>query len=174
MKSGPKEAKAKVTPRSNRGRKPKPTALKIFEGNPGNRPLPDDEPKPEVRDLQMPKWLDDEGQSFWNEYAPMLAKMGVLTEADRTALTLAAQAWSDWKHATDELKSHGATIPARHCGVMMNPHIRIRANAEDRLKHWMTEFGLSPVARTRVKAIDTKKGDGVEEEFFGNKGKKQA
>ena len=31
-----------------RGRRPKPTALKLIEGNPGKRPLPRDEPTPPV------------------------------------------------------------------------------------------------------------------------------
>jgi len=30
------------------GRKPKPTALKIIEGNPGKRPLNKNEPKPDI------------------------------------------------------------------------------------------------------------------------------
>ena len=31
---------------ATRGRKPKPTALKLLEGNPGNRPLNIAEPRP--------------------------------------------------------------------------------------------------------------------------------
>ncbi|HZK10243.1 MAG TPA: phage terminase small subunit P27 family, partial [Clostridia bacterium] len=32
---------------ATRGRKPKPTALKVLEGNPGKRPLNKNEPQPE-------------------------------------------------------------------------------------------------------------------------------
>jgi hypothetical protein len=35
------------------GPKPKPTSLKLVQGNPGKRPIPEDEPKPEV--VKSPK-----------------------------------------------------------------------------------------------------------------------
>ncbi|MEQ8198694.1 MAG: phage terminase small subunit P27 family, partial [Clostridiaceae bacterium] len=34
---------------AQRGRKPKPTAIKVLEGNPGKRPLNKNEPKPEKK-----------------------------------------------------------------------------------------------------------------------------
>ena len=40
-----------------RGRKPKPTALKVLEGNPGKRPLNDHEPIPPKGELKCPSWL---------------------------------------------------------------------------------------------------------------------
>ena len=41
-----------------RGRKPKPTEQKRIEGNPGKRPLPDDEPQLPVEAPDPPEWLD--------------------------------------------------------------------------------------------------------------------
>ena len=38
---------------AQKGRKPKPTALKVLEGNPGKRPLNLYEPSPEG---EMPEW----------------------------------------------------------------------------------------------------------------------
>ena len=42
---------------ATRGRKPKPTALKVLEGNPGKRPLNDREPVPPRAALKCPAWL---------------------------------------------------------------------------------------------------------------------
>ena len=42
---------------ATRGRKPKPTALKVLEGNPGKRPLNDREPVPPKGTLKCPAWL---------------------------------------------------------------------------------------------------------------------
>ena len=42
---------------ATRGRKPKPTALKLLEGNPGKRPLNDREPVPPRAALKCPAWL---------------------------------------------------------------------------------------------------------------------
>jgi hypothetical protein len=46
-----------------RGRKPKLTALKMFEGNPGKRALNRNEPKPAVQTPECPVHLDDEAQA---------------------------------------------------------------------------------------------------------------
>lgn len=49
------------------GRKPKPTALRILEGNRGKRPLPAGEPEP-VRHLEpsdAPEWLSDQAREVW-------------------------------------------------------------------------------------------------------------
>ena len=47
---------------AQRGRKPKPTAIKELEGNPGKRPLNDAEPKPEHKAPPCPKWLEPEAK----------------------------------------------------------------------------------------------------------------
>lgn len=43
---------------ATRGRKPKPTAIKELEGNPGKRPLNANEPRPERKAPRCPAWLD--------------------------------------------------------------------------------------------------------------------
>ena len=56
---------------AQRGRKPKPTALKMLEGNPGGRPLNTKEPKPEKKAPRCPSWLEDEAKksgSVWRKY----------------------------------------------------------------------------------------------------------
>jgi len=40
------------------GNRPKPTALKLLQGNPGRRPINKAEPKPKRGIPAMPKWLD--------------------------------------------------------------------------------------------------------------------
>ena len=39
---------------ATRGRKPKPTALKVLEGNPGKRPLNENEPIPPKGSIKCP------------------------------------------------------------------------------------------------------------------------
>ena len=47
---------------ATRGRKPKPTALKALEGNPGKRPLNEHEPMPPKATLRCPAWLEAEAK----------------------------------------------------------------------------------------------------------------
>lgn len=44
---------------ATKGRKPKPTAMKMLEGNPGKRPLNLKEPVPEKKLPKCPDWLED-------------------------------------------------------------------------------------------------------------------
>ena len=47
------------------GRKPKPTAIKELEGNPGKRKLNKKEPKPEKGMPVCPEWLLPEAKAEW-------------------------------------------------------------------------------------------------------------
>lgn len=68
-----------------RGRKPKPTAIKVLEGNPGKRPLNANEPKPEKKSPKCPSWLEPEAKKEWRRMAKVLERLGVLTEIDAAA-----------------------------------------------------------------------------------------
>lgn len=84
---------------ATRGRKPKPTALKILEGNPGKRPLNENEPIPPKGNIKCPTWLLPEAKKEWKRLAPSLEAMGVLTMADLTAFEGYCQAYARWKEA---------------------------------------------------------------------------
>ena len=47
------------------GRKPKPTAIKELEGNPGKRKLNNKEPKPDKGMPVCPEWLPPEAKAEW-------------------------------------------------------------------------------------------------------------
>ena len=57
---------------AQRGRKPKPTALKELEGNPGGRPLNHNEPKPAKKAPRCPSWLEDEAKKEWKRMGKVL------------------------------------------------------------------------------------------------------
>lgn len=67
------------------GRKPKPTAIKELEGNPGKRILNKKEPKPEKGMPVCPEWLLPEAKAEWKRLSDKLNQMGVLTEVDMVA-----------------------------------------------------------------------------------------
>ena len=69
------------------GRKPKPTALKVLEGDrgKGRRPINEHEPIPPGGGVKCPSWLLPEAKKEWKRLAASLEAMGVLTMADLTA-----------------------------------------------------------------------------------------
>ena len=66
------------------GRRPKPTAMKKLEGNPGKRKLNMVEPMPEKGMPECPKWLLPEAKVEWSRLCQKLSEKGVLTEIDRS------------------------------------------------------------------------------------------
>jgi phage terminase small subunit len=77
-----------------RGPAPKPSGIRVLEGNPAKRALPADEPKPLGCAPDMPRYLDSEARREWKRLVPILLAMRVLTEADGVALGNLCQAIS--------------------------------------------------------------------------------
>lgn len=82
---------------AQRGRKPKPTAVKQLEGNPGKRQLNANEPKPAARAPSCPKWLEDDAKKEWRRLAKQMEQLGILTEVDMAAFAGYCQAYARWK-----------------------------------------------------------------------------
>ena len=86
---------------AQRGRKPKPTAVKQLEGNPGKRQLNANEPKPAARAPSCPKWLEDDAKKEWRRLAKQMEQLGILTEVDMAAFAGYCQAYARWKEAEE-------------------------------------------------------------------------
>jgi len=69
-----------------RGRRPKPTRLKVLTGNPGKRPMNTNEPKPEPTVPECPNELGPVARAEWDRLAAELGKLKILTALDRAAL----------------------------------------------------------------------------------------
>ena len=127
---------------AKRGRKPKPTALKKLEGNPGKRPLNDLEPLPKVTMLRCPNWLEPEAKKEWRRLAPVLIGAGILTSADAVPFAGYCQAYARWKEAEEQVKDTERVRP--------NPYIAIARSAFAEVKSLAAEFGLTPANRTAI------------------------
>lgn len=134
-----------------RGRKPKPTTLKLLAGNPGKRPLNAREPRPPVEAPACPPHLDEEAQAEWQRMVAELIPLGVLTRIDRAALAAYCQAWSRWVRAEQELAKYGAVLASRDKKwVGVSPYLTVCQAALKTMQHFLAEFGLTPSSRSRV------------------------
>jgi P27 family predicted phage terminase small subunit len=133
-----------------RGRKPTPTHLKLLHGNPGKRPLNPNEPAPGGKPPTCPSHLCPAGKAEWKRLASQLTLLQILTELDRAALAGYCQAYGRWVEAEKKLRETPVLIKLPSGHVQQNPWLTI-ANKQLELMHkYLTEFGLSPVARSRV------------------------
>ena len=135
---------------ATRGRKPKPTALKVLEGNPGKRPLNGREPVPPRATLKCPAWLLPEAKREWKRLAPALEAMGVLTMADLTAFEGYCQAYARWKEAEAFITQHGSIFQTPSGYVQQVPQVSIAQQNLKIMQSFCSEFGLTPATRARI------------------------
>lgn len=134
------------------GRKPKPTALKKLEGNPGKRPLNEMEPVPPTVPLKCPRHMPPEAQKEWKRLAPILMNMGLLTAADAVPFEGYCTAYARWREAQDEITKHGSIYKDKEGRIRQNPYIAIANHAMAEIKSLAAEFGLTPSNRAAMLA----------------------
>jgi phage terminase small subunit len=109
------------------GRPPKPTALKILQGNPGKRQLPKNEPIPPAGEVVRPR-MGKRAAGVWDRYAPMVEEMGLLTPVDVPAFAML-------------------------CALIAEAEFKPRdmpANRIARMEALFGQFGMTPSSRARL------------------------
>ena len=148
------------------GRPPKPTRLRILEGNPGKRPLNKAEPQPSLGlTVQCPAWMSVEAKRIWRKLRPILERMGVFTEADAWALAMLCETLAEFRAAREVVRAEGATtLVVTQSGVsdQERPEVKIAQNAFVRARQMMQEDGLTPSSRSRLSVAEVAKTDPFE------------
>jgi P27 family predicted phage terminase small subunit len=132
------------------GNPAKPTILKFREGNPGKQALPKHEVKPEAVIPACPEWLEAEAKTEWKRIAPMLLRLGLLTEVDGVALAAYCQAYARWAQAEQYLTVQGLTAEANSGWKQQAAEVPIALKYLAVVKGFCAEFGLTPSARARM------------------------
>jgi P27 family predicted phage terminase small subunit len=132
------------------GRKPKPTALKELQGNPGKRALNKSEPQP-AGSPKCPPHLDKAAKAEWRRISDELTRLGLLTMVDRAALAAYCASWSRWVSAEESIRKFGLVIKSPKSGYpVQNPYVGIGNTALDTMRKFLTEFGMTPASRSRL------------------------
>lgn len=133
-----------------RGPSPTPTALRLLRGNPGKRPLPENEPQPQKGVPYCPRHIQGEARKEWRRVSRELSECGLLTMIDRAALATYCQAWGRWVEAEDELRKNGVLLKSPGGILRPSPMLLIANHAMDQMRALLPEFGMTPAARTRI------------------------
>ena len=152
-----------------RGRKPKPSALKELEGNPGKRAVNKKEPKPEAGIPDCPDHLEGAARTEWNRITRQLKELGMISKIDRAALAICCTAWADYVKACNKLKKEGEVIISENGGLYQNPWVAIKKRSMDQVLKFYAEFGMTPSSRSRVKVETPGEEEEMEGFLFGNK-----
>jgi P27 family predicted phage terminase small subunit len=136
-----------------RGRKPTPTNLRRLRGNPGRRPLPENEPKPTVSDTcpPPPGEINRKARLVWKHKAPELHRLGLLTDVDLPLFAAWCVAYARWREAEERVYELGLITTTPKGYPIQNPYLGIANTAMKALREIGSEFGMGPAARTRLK-----------------------
>lgn len=132
------------------GRKPKPTHLKLLAGNPGNRPLPANEPQPVGDLIDPPEWLSDTQKDVWR-YAIEHAPKGLLKMLDLSMLVTWVVACDYHRDATERVNKRGLVIRSPVKGEpMQNPYLAVVNRQSQIMQKAAAEMGFTPTSRARI------------------------
>lgn len=133
-----------------RGPKPKPTALRVFEGDPGRllgKRAGEMQAAAPVVLPDPPDWLGEIGKQVWAKVAPVLYRIGCLTENDLNALALYCEAWEEFFDARKEIETCGPTAYTDKGTCYQHPAVGRKNKAIQRIRQFGGDFGMSPAAR---------------------------
>lgn len=136
------------------GPAPKPTALKQLSGNPGKRPLNNDEPQPDRVAPAIPRGLMPLARKFWKAHGPTLERMGLLTEIDGVAFTMLTVHYEIAWQASRTLKEEGLVTTDENGAERKHPLLQVLRDNSAMLLRYSREFGLTPSARSRISVSD--------------------
>ena len=166
------------------GPRPMPSRFKIITGNPGKRPLNEDEPQPDaLDDFSPPNHIENDELAVrkWGEAVRVLYDMQVMTVADRETLARYCVVWSHWMQSREKCRQLGREImhyevdPNRTDGRLRikwaqpAPWAVDEKAARKDLLQLEREFGLTPSSRSQV-TIHSNKADDPFEAFLAERG----
>lgn len=133
----------------------KPTKVKELQGTARKHRINRAEPQPGPASISPPAWLSEDGVDIWDERAPTLVDLGIITETDVDAFGLYCQALADYQRLAKMIREHGEvveTISKRGKIVQKNPLCTIQNEKWETIKTLSQRYGLTPADRSKIEA----------------------
>lgn len=131
-------------------RLPKPTHLKLLQGNPGKRALPKNEPVASGDLKNPPKYMNAEQKAEWR-YVIKHAPAGLLKMIDTSALEVYVIARVIHRQASERLAKEDLIVLSPVQGTaLQNPLIGILNRQAEVMLKAAAQMGFSPASRSKV------------------------
>jgi P27 family predicted phage terminase small subunit len=145
-----------------RGRRPKPTRLKVLTGNPGKRPLNETEPRPEPAVPECPPELGEVARREWDRLARELGPLRITTNLDRGALAAYCGAYALWAEAMEAIQKYGSMIKSPSGFPVQSPYLAVANRQTEIMMRIASEFGFTPASRSRISTASPEEPDLIE------------
>lgn len=135
------------------GRLRKPTAQKIYEGNPGKRKIVADDFEPEGVPVK-PQGMSPSASWLWDFLVPELVEKGIAKRCDTPALIGLCVWWGRYQAAESALAADGVDQFDERL-------VNAASKAWAAFERMAARFGLTPSARAGLKLDANKKPDAL-------------
>ncbi len=141
-----------TTRRPGGGGKRTPTSRKRLRGNPGKRPLNENEPKPAPRLPAAPPHLNEAAKKEWRRAGRFLLQLGLMSDLDRAAFAAYCTAYGRWIECEEALKTYGVMLKSPNGFPVQSPYLAVANRALEQMRSLLSDFGMSPASRSKVSA----------------------
>lgn len=152
------------------GPPPKPTKLRMLQGNASRRPINTNEPQPEVAPaaVEPPVELEGDAKRIWDMMVPILSKIGLLTVCDLRVFARYCDLCVRWWETKQFLDANGETYAIYEPLKKYNktakkwesdemqakwanyPQVKNYLSYAKELIRIEQEMGLTPASRSRI------------------------
>jgi P27 family predicted phage terminase small subunit len=133
-----------------KGRKPKPTHLRLIEGVAGHRPLNLDEPQPEGELIDPPDTFSPAQRILW-QVTLKNAPEGLLRKLDVAVFASYIVNYAEFLFAAQKIEELGPIVKLDNGQTAHNPYEATRNRANAAMLKAAEQLGFSPASRARVK-----------------------
>ena len=118
--------------------------------------------------IKCPMWLDDEAKIEWKRIVKILEKEERdFTQKDVKALEGYCASYSKWKKCEQILERDGYTFITPKGYEQQKPEVAIANKAQEAMRSWMRELGITPAARVRMTKSSGSSNGNYDEEMDG-------
>ncbi|MCH8178201.1 MAG: phage terminase small subunit P27 family [Proteobacteria bacterium] len=151
---------------SNSGRKPLPNNVHVLQGNRSKKSQAEltGGIRPAAKIPDPPPHLQGDALAEWHRVAPLLLKLGAISEQYMAPLAVYCQAWADYvkcvrRMQAAESEGRDSMVDVTPSGYkQMSVHFQIAMRASEQLKSFASEFGMTPASVAKVTGA-TAQGD---------------
>jgi P27 family predicted phage terminase small subunit len=149
------------------GPAPKPTALKLIQGNAGKRKINRAEPK-FAGAPECPEWLTEVAKTEWNRIVAELAALDMLRAVDSASLAAYCLSYARWRSAEEIVDAEGQTVQepvTNKTGdvvgfkIKRHPATTIAKDALASMLRASALFGFDPSSRSRLSVGEPTEAD---------------
>lgn len=109
---------------------------------------------------EAPEFLSEKAQKAWVHVVDTLRVMNIMTRADVVAVSLLCEAYAEWMECSEVLARDGMFISTGDQGmVRAHPALGQRDSANNKVRAWLTEYGMTAAARSKIRVAQPEQKD---------------